>query len=73
MSDNEAIGAEIMRACKELPEGWTLRIDLENGNGDVEISGPNGEALGLDYESELFSDRIKTHIDYAIEFVKESP
>ena len=72
MTDQElkAIGAAMMRACTDLPEGWRIRIDLECGAGDVELESPDGEILGLDLSGEQFSAQISAHIEYAIEFVQ---
>ena len=73
MTEEEKVGRALLRACTDLPEGWTIRIDLENGAGDIEISDSKGDILALDLSGEPFSDQINAHIDYAIEFVKESP
>lgn len=35
-------------ACRDLPEGWTLSLEMENGSGCFVLFGPDGE--GIDFE-----------------------
>lgn len=59
-----AIGAAVLRACGELPEGFKIAIDLENGAGSVELLWDDER-----YEPEFdlpFSGQIHDCIDHAM-------
>lgn len=65
-----ALGRAIQRASGELPEGFTICIDLENGAGSVELQDENCETLRSD-ESEPLSVQINDLIDEAIKSAAE--
>ncbi|MAK56170.1 MAG: hypothetical protein CML17_10055 [Pusillimonas sp.] len=64
--ERHLIGVAVMRACEDLPEGWTVRVDLENGAGTVELINPDGYWVDLDLSLECFSDEINAAIDHAL-------
>ena len=64
--ERHLIGVAVMRACEVLPEGWTVRIDLENGAGTVCLLDPDGYCIDLDLSLECFSDEINAAIERAL-------
>lgn len=60
------IGAETYRACEQLPIGYEIVIELENGCGSVSLRNPNGETLCIE-GSDYFGGDIKNAIDQAID------
>lgn len=63
--ENQRIGEELQRACAQLPEGFTLRVVLERGCGQVEVHGPEGDEVELPPTRERLSDQIGQAIDAA--------
>lgn len=59
-----SIGKAINRAARDLPEGWEIRIDLEQHAGVVFLIDPNGNET-MSESGELFSDQINAAIDAA--------
>lgn len=70
VAQDAALGRAIQRASGELPEGFTICIDLENGAGSVELQDENCETLRSD-ESEPLSVQINDLIDEAIKSAAE--
>lgn len=64
--ERHLIGVAVMRACEVLPEGWTVRVDLENGAGTVCLIDPDGSCIDRDLSLECFSDEINAAIEYAM-------
>lgn len=60
-----SIGRAINRAATDLPEDWSIRIDLECGSGQVEIISPDGSGIDID-SGDLFSSQINEAIDAAL-------
>ncbi|MFZ3117167.1 MAG: hypothetical protein WA159_02520 [Variovorax sp.] len=60
-----SIGRAINRAATDLPEDWSIRIDLECGSGQVEIISPDGSRIDID-SGDLFSSQINEAIDAAL-------
>lgn len=65
--ENEAIGAALERACEVLPEGWELRIEIEQGSGSAVLSDPDGEDIEFPSNREWLSDEINDAVDHALE------
>lgn len=40
-----ATGAAIEAACEQLPEGFQVIIELENGSGNIKLYTPDGNTL----------------------------
>ncbi|WP_280192661.1 hypothetical protein [Delftia sp. PS-11] len=55
------LSREVYRACEDLPEGWSIRIDLENGYGSVKLIDPDGEENELQVDGWL-SDAMRASI-----------
>lgn len=55
----------IQRACGELPEGWEIRMCMENGAGWIDIYDPAGEKLEFDSDADHFDWCIHEAIDAA--------
>jgi hypothetical protein len=53
------------RACKDLPERYTVRVELERDAGCVSLKFPNGDVTDIEGEGYL-SDDINEAIDAAI-------
>ena len=62
-----AIGKAIDRAAGELPEGWSIQIELERDAGTVTLYNPAGETVEVETGGELFSSQIGMTIEAAIE------
>lgn len=58
---DSALSSEVYRACEDLPEGWSIRIDLENGYGGVVLIDPDGEENELPVDG-LLSDAMRESI-----------
>ena len=73
MSNMESlfIGNEIQRAAKDLPEGWSIQIELERDAGTVTLHNPAGETVEVETSGEPFSSQIGMTIDVAIEAYRE--
>lgn len=56
-----ALSRKVYRACEDLPEGWSIRIDLENGYGGVKLIDPDGEENELPVDGWL-SDAMRESI-----------
>lgn len=65
------IGAETYRACGELPFGYEIIIELENGAGSVTLCDPDGEKQCFE-GSDYFANDIRNAIDAAIAAAKEA-
>ncbi len=63
------IGAETYRACGELPFGYEIIIELENGAGSVTLCDPDGEKQCFE-GSDYFANDIRNAIDAAIAAAK---
>ncbi|WP_338544934.1 hypothetical protein V6W80_17330 [Pseudomonas benzopyrenica] len=62
-----ATESAIQRACRELPEGWSLQIELERGAGDVTLFNAWDIVVdfGQDFESSI-SEQFEAAIDAAM-------
>lgn len=60
------IGKAVERACRELPDGFDLHLELENGAGTVRLYLPDDDASLDDFEGDTFADRINFAIDAAL-------
>lgn len=64
---NADIGAAVMRACKDLPEGAEIQIYLERGAGTVHMTDWDGNEFDhFDEDHEDFACRINAATDGAI-------
>lgn len=63
----DATESAIQRACKELPEGWSMQIELERGAGDVTLFNAWDIVVdfGQDFESSI-SEQVEAAIDAAM-------
>lgn len=63
----DATESAIQRACRELPEGWSLQIELERGAGDVTLFNAWDIVVdfGQDFESSI-SEQVEAAIDAAM-------
>lgn len=59
----------IQRVCGELPEGYEIRLHMENGCGCVKWSSPDGSVELIDGDGYISSDIIEA-FDAAIEHSK---
>lgn len=62
-----ATESAIQRACRELPEGWSMQIELERGAGDVTLFNAWDIVVdfGQDFESSI-SEQVDAAIDAAM-------
>ncbi|HJE71442.1 hypothetical protein [Pseudomonas oryzihabitans] len=63
----DATESAIQRACNELPEGWSMQIELERGAGDVTLFNAWDIVVdfGQDFESSI-SEQVEAAIDAAM-------
>lgn len=61
----QGIGAAIERACRVLPEGYEVHIELERGAGTPVLYNPEGERQG-EFCGDGFADKINNAISYAV-------
>lgn len=71
-----AIGAAIERAAKDLPDGYTMMVELERGAGSVTLFIPpiSDEEQGRtvnDFCGDGFEDFLTNAIEYAVEHAEE--
>jgi hypothetical protein len=52
------------RACGELPDGWEVRVCLENGSGTVELCSPDGFSEYMDVDDD---DRLTAEVNAAVD------
>ncbi len=64
--EEQDIGRAINRAAAELPEFWSVRIELERGCGDVRLIDPQGLETAIPGYGEFFSEQINAAIDAAM-------
>ena len=58
----------VNEVCRDLPEGWLLTIELENGSGIVKLEDPNyGEVFLNDDHCESLIEEIENAVKVAIE------
>ncbi|MDN7671295.1 hypothetical protein QZM22_01855 [Burkholderia oklahomensis] len=57
----------VQRACEELPEGYEIEIMLERDAGTVDVCGPDGGRLDVDFDGTTFDWRVHAAIDAAID------
>ena len=71
MSDRKKgpIWEAIQRACSDLPEGYEVRLHMENGYGGIEWSTPDGAVELIGGEGFIDSD-INEAVDAALEHAK---
>lgn len=53
--------------CEWLPEGWEIKICLEQNAGVVELYNPAGEQVDFDTNHEFFYDTVEDAVEHAIE------
>jgi len=63
--ENMAIGVEINRACEELPEGWSIQIELEKDAGVITLYDPLGAPQNTD-DGETFGESLDNAIELAV-------
>lgn len=64
---NEALGAAIIRAGRDLPENFEISLHLELGYGGATLTYPDGGSVDLDSEDERnLASEINEGIDHAI-------
>jgi hypothetical protein len=69
---HERTGAAIQRAAKDLPEGYEITVELEQGAGTVRLFVPaysdneSGEVIN-EFSGDDIAYEIENAIDYAIE------
>lgn len=73
-----AMGRAIDRAASELPDGFDIRIDIENGCGTVYLRNRGDEGPGrlwrmIDGGGEPMSSEINLAIDEALESTQGQP
>jgi len=56
----------INNACERLPEGWKIRLDMENGAVDVSMLSPKYDTVYPRYTDESLPDQIDELVDYAL-------
>jgi hypothetical protein len=66
LKKNAEVGAAIQRACGELPEGFDIHIELENGAGGVCLYEPNSDVSFDEFDADTFAGQINKAIDHAI-------
>ncbi|MBR8475791.1 hypothetical protein [Burkholderia cenocepacia] len=57
----------VQRACTELPDGYEIEIMLERDAGTVDVCGPDGGRLDVDFDEDTFDWKIHAAIDAAID------
>ena len=57
----------LQRACTELPDGYEIEIMLERDAGTVDVCGPDGGRLDVDFDEDTFDWKIHAAIDAAID------
>ncbi|MCK4121383.1 hypothetical protein HFK83_03225 [Ralstonia pseudosolanacearum] len=68
-SREDGLAAALLEACKTLPEGYNILLDVEKGWGGVKLIDSNGD--GVDYDNgessltEQVIEATKTAIAYA--------
>lgn len=65
-----AIGHAIHDAAENLPEGWSIAIEVERGAGTVRVSGPGFDDI-ID-SSDPLSDQIAAAMEVATERAKKA-
>ena len=65
------LGQEIQRAAGELPEGWNIEIELENGSGSVVLVDPQGVPTYFNDMVDGMSYALTEAIDAAIAATKK--
>lgn len=63
MTFNEAVNT----ACRDIPEGWCLQINLFSDSGWIELATPDGDEVDPDnwqYE-EMMADQLRAAVEYA--------
>jgi len=61
----------ITKVCGELPEGYEIRLHMENGAGCVEWTAPNGDVELID-GCGYISDDIMDAFDAAVKHSEEA-
>lgn len=64
--ENTATSQAINRAAAELPEGWTLTIELRRDTHEVYFADPDGSEMQLDLSHLPINIQINASIDRAI-------
>ena len=72
-----AIGAAIETACKDLPDGYEITLELERGAGTVAlwippVSDEEGGRRVTEFCGDDFADQIKNAVGMAIEHAAET-
>jgi len=64
------IGQAVNRASGELPEGWDLHVELENGAGTVRLYDPSGDEIDEEFhDHDSFGASITQAVEYAVDAV----
>lgn len=64
--DNHKLGQQIDRAAGELPEGYRITIELEQGAGWIELTDPEGTIIATNDGDGAFANQLEELIDQAI-------
>lgn len=57
---------QIQRACGDLPEGWEIRLSLENGAGWFDLFDDNGNHVEFASNHENLAETLSDAIDAAM-------
>lgn len=67
-----ALHDQIMRACGELPEGWEIVIELENGAGTVSLFDPEYREVEYPEDHESMAHAVGDAIDAALTWPEDT-
>lgn len=63
---NDKLHFAAQRACRDLPEGWSIEVYLERGAGWVEMHDDYGGAVTVDCDDMTLDEQLNNAIDIAI-------
>lgn len=66
VAKGDALEVAANRACRHLPDGWSIEIQLERGAGWTEMHTDYGGAVVVDCEDRTLSEQVHAAIDIAI-------
>lgn len=58
------LGSAVDNAARDLPCGWTINLQIEQGSAWVVLDGPDGEST-TDFPREFLADEINEAVEHA--------
>lgn len=71
INDDTTFMAACNAVCRDLPDCWSIEVNLERNSGWVSLVNPDGEEIEYPCNYEDISQQLADALEHAIEIAKE--